>query len=205
SDRMTALEWTTLSKIANRIPLSIYGIAGQPALTGIKLWGTGSYKRNILYLLVGICPILLYGASAIAPLGIHTCTVTNDVKSNINIDPVEPDPLLNLANNNSFSLKELSQIRVCGAVEYMPCPGMKDRLHVDDAYAVDFNRTYSNFAMRYRRLSTSSNDNISYPSQDFKMNIVTSTLNNGHGIIDRMVVDHDNGGILMSQAVKPRH
>src|SRR5581483_10636848 len=78
SDRMTALEWTTLSKIANRIPLSIYGIAGQPALTGIKLWGTGSYKRNILYLLVGICPILLYGASAIAPLGIHTCTVTND-------------------------------------------------------------------------------------------------------------------------------
>ncbi|GET57571.1 hypothetical protein GLOIN_2v1834517 [Rhizophagus irregularis DAOM 181602=DAOM 197198] len=82
SDKMTALEWTTLSKISQNIPLSYFGTGGQPALTGIRLWSLGSYKRNVLYLLIGICPILLYGASAIAPLGIHTCSVMSNTNTN---------------------------------------------------------------------------------------------------------------------------
>ena len=80
---------------------------------------------------------------------------------------------------------------------------MKDRLHVDDTYAVDFNRSYSNFAMRYRLLKTSSIGNISYPSYDFRMNMVTSTQR-GYRIIDTMVVDYDNGGLLMNHAIKPK-
>ncbi|CAG8660601.1 9167_t:CDS:2, partial [Ambispora gerdemannii] len=57
SDEMTALEWTFN-----------YGADGQLALTGITLWGIGPYKHNIIYLLVKVCPVVLYGASAIAPL-----------------------------------------------------------------------------------------------------------------------------------------
>ena len=81
SNRMTALEWTTLSKITENSPLNYFGAAGQPALTGIKLWGLEPYKHIALYLLIGICPIILYGASAIAPLGIHTCTVMYNVNT----------------------------------------------------------------------------------------------------------------------------
>src|SRR3989337_4550471 len=57
SDEMTALEWTTISKITENSLLNIYGTGGQPALTGIKLWRVGSIWRNILYLFVGLCPI----------------------------------------------------------------------------------------------------------------------------------------------------
>ncbi|CAG8445122.1 1965_t:CDS:2 [Ambispora leptoticha] len=200
SDKMTALEWTTLSKVTQQSLLNIYGTGGQPALTGIKLWDIGSRKRNIIYLLIGICPVLLYGVSVIAPLGIQTCTVVYN--ASVNMEAVDPD-LLSRAVNNTFSLDQLSQIRICGAWEWVPCPGMKDQLHVDEPYAVDFNKTYSNNAMRYRLLKTSINDNISYPSYDFMMGVVTSTQT-GYNIIDRMIVDHDNGGLLMNQAIQPR-
>ncbi|CAG8502413.1 6916_t:CDS:1 [Ambispora gerdemannii] len=199
-DEMTALEWTTLSKLTQNSLLSSYGAGGQPALTGINLWGIGPYKRNIIYLLVGICPVVLYGASAIAPLGIQTCTVIYNAA--VEMDVVEPD-LLSRAVNDTFSLDELSQIRICGAYNWKPCPGMKDRVHVDETYAAEFNKTYSNNAMRYRLLKTSSNDNVSYPSYDFMMGVATSTQT-GYNIIDRMIVDHDNGGLLMNQAIQPR-
>ncbi|POG82116.1 hypothetical protein GLOIN_2v1834517 [Rhizophagus irregularis DAOM 181602=DAOM 197198] len=166
SDKMTALEWTTLSKISQNIPLSYFGTGGQPALTGIRLWSLGSYKRNVLYLLIGICPILLYGASAIAPL-------------------------------------ELSQVRTCGLFEFKSCLGMIDNLHVDDTYLTDFNKSYSNFAMRYRLLDSYSDDNITFPTNSFKMSVVTSTKK-GYGIVDTMVVDHDNGGLLMNHAIGPK-
>ncbi|CAG8516891.1 13460_t:CDS:2 [Ambispora leptoticha] len=200
SDKMTALEWTTLSKATQRSLLDFYGADGQPALTGIKLWDVGSRKCNIIYLLIGICPVVLYGVSAIAPLGIQTCTVVYN--ASVDMEIVDQD-LLSRAVNNTFSLDQLSQIRICGGLEWVPCPGMKDRLHVDESYAVDFNKTYSNNAMRYRLLKTSSNDNISYPSYDFMMGVVTSTQT-GYNIIDRMIVDHDNGGLLMNQAIQPR-
>ncbi|CAJ0646013.1 1513_t:CDS:2 [Entrophospora sp. SA101] len=67
---------------------------------------------------------------------------------------------------------------------------MKDKLHVDEEYAIYFNKTYSNNAMRYHVLKTSSIDNISYPSYDFMMLNVTSIQKEGYGIIDTMVVDH---------------
>lgn len=199
---MTALEWTTLSKISQKIPVCYFGTGGQPALTGIKLWSLGSYKRNALYLLIGICPILLYGASAIAPLGIHTCIVMSNTNS-IDINYLSPDPLLNNKVNNSFSSKELSQVRFCGLFEYKSCLGMKDNFHVDDTYLNDFNRSYSNFAMRYRLLESFSDDNISFPASSFRMNVVTSTKK-GYGIVDTMVVDHDNGGLLMNHAIGPK-
>jgi len=165
NDKMTALEWTTLSKVVGASLLNIYGAGGQPALTGIKLWGMGSYKRNVLYILVGVSLIALVGVSAIAPLGIHTCEVAYDITSvEADVDVINADPLLSSAVNNTFSLKELTSIRVCGGFDYQPCPGMKDRLHVGEEYAIEFNKTYSNNAMRYRLLKTSSNYNISYPS-----------------------------------------
>ncbi|CAG8717321.1 15058_t:CDS:2, partial [Dentiscutata heterogama] len=43
-----------------------------------------------------------------------------------------------------------------------------------------------------------STDNISYPSYDFMMG-VTTTTQTGYGFIDKMIVDHDNGGIFMNQ------
>nr|CAG8606195.1 15558_t:CDS:2 [Entrophospora candida] len=205
NNKMTALEWTTLSKVAGESLLNFYGAGGQPILTGIRLllWGVGSYKRNILYLLIGISLIALFGVSAIAPLGISTCAVTNDITS-VEADVIKADPLLSSVVNDTFSLKELTSIRVCGAVDYQPCPGMKDRLHVDDEYAIDFNKTYSNNAMRYRLLTTSSNDNISYPSYDFMMlSVTTSVRKEGYGIIDTMVVDHDNGGFLVNNVIQP--
>jgi hypothetical protein len=202
SDRMTALEWTTLSKISQNIPLSFFGSGGQPALTGIKLWSLGSYKRNILYLLIGICPIILYGASAIAPLGIHTCTVMYNTNS-VDIVNISPNPLLSDTVNNTFSLKELSQIRSCGLLVIKSCPGVNDTLHVDDAYLADFNRSYSNFAMRNRLLDTSLDDKLTYPVGSFRMNVVTSTKR-GYGVVDTMVVDHDNGGLLMNHAIGPK-
>lgn len=204
SDKMTALEWTTLSKISQNIPLSYFGTGGQPALTGIRLWSLGSYKRNVLYLLIGICPILLYGASAIAPLGIHTCSVMSNTNTNsIDINYVSPDPLLSKAVNNSFSSKELSQVRACGLFEFKTCLGMIDNFYVDDTYLTDFNKSYSNFAMRYRLLDSYSDDNITFPTNSFKMSVVTSTKK-GYGIVDTMVVDHDNGGLLMNHAIGPK-
>ncbi|CAJ0848254.1 837_t:CDS:2 [Entrophospora sp. SA101] len=80
---------------------------------------------------------------------------------------------------------------------------MKDKLHVDEEYAIYFNKTYSNNAMRYHVLKTSSIDNISYPSYDFMMLNVTSIQKEGYGIIDTMVVDHGNGGLLINNAIKP--
>ncbi len=77
NDEMTALEWTTISKLTEHSLLNFYGTGGQPALTGIKLWGVGPYNRNILYFFVGLCPEMLFGASVIAPLGIKSCKVTN--------------------------------------------------------------------------------------------------------------------------------
>ncbi|CAJ0758052.1 930_t:CDS:2 [Entrophospora sp. SA101] len=183
------IEWTTLSKVVGASLLNIYGTGGQPALTGIKLWGMGSYKP-------------LFGVSAIAPLGIYTFEVTYDITS-VDADVINADPLLDSAVNNTFSLKELTSIRVCGGFYYQLCPGMKNMFHVDEEYAIDFNKTYSNNAMRYRLLKTSINDNISYPSYDFMMLNVTSVQKEGYGIIDTMVVDHGNGGLLINKAIKP--
>src|SRR5688500_4014391 len=45
NNEMTALEWTTISKLTQNSLLNIYGTGGNPALTGIKLWGVGSYRR----------------------------------------------------------------------------------------------------------------------------------------------------------------
>ncbi|CAG8560593.1 14468_t:CDS:2 [Ambispora leptoticha] len=169
SDKMTALEWTTLSKLTQHSLFSFYGAGGQPAL-------------------------MLYGVSAIAPLGIQTCTVMYN--ASVDMEIVDPD-LLSRAVNNMFSLDQLSQIRLCHL-----CTGMKDHLHVDAAYLADFNKTYSSNAMRYRMLTTSRIGNISYPSGDFMMGVVTSTQT-GYNIIDRMIVDHYNGGLLMNQAIQP--
>ena len=69
SEKMTALEWTTLSKMTQKSVLDRFGAGGQPALTGIHLWGIGSYKRNMLYLLVGSCPILLVYYTLVAVSG----------------------------------------------------------------------------------------------------------------------------------------
>ncbi|CAJ0894670.1 5921_t:CDS:2 [Entrophospora sp. SA101] len=77
---------------------------------------------------------------------------------------------------------------------------MKDKLHVDEEYAIYFNKTYSNNAMRYHVLKTSSIDNISYPSYDFMMLNVTSIQKEGYGIIDTMVVDHDQSTNLPAKS-----
>ncbi|CAJ0635652.1 3799_t:CDS:2 [Entrophospora sp. SA101] len=78
-----------------------------------------------------------------------------------------------------------------------------DGLHVDEEYAIDFNKTYSNNAMRHCLLKTGSNDNISYPSHDFMMlSATTSVRKEGYGIIDTMVVDHDNGGFLVNNVIQ---
>ncbi|CAJ0761515.1 11669_t:CDS:2, partial [Entrophospora sp. SA101] len=95
---------------------------------------------------------------------------------------------------------ELTSIRICGGFRYQPCPGMKDKLHVDEEYAIYFNKTYSNNAMRYHVLKTSSIDNISYPSYDFMMLNVTSIQKEGYGIIDTMVVDHDQSTNLPAKS-----
>ncbi|RIB29461.1 hypothetical protein C2G38_2238906 [Gigaspora rosea] len=201
NDRMTALEWTALSKLTERSLLSFYGAAGQPAITGIKLWNLGTNKRNVVYILIGTCLLILFGVSAIAPLGIQTCTVTyNSTSTDTNI--VNPD-LLTRAINNTFTPNQLSQVRICGAFTWQPCPGMIDREHVNNSYLADFNKTYSNTALRYRLLKTSSNDNITYPEYDFMMGEVTSTQS-GYGIVDTMIVDHDNGGFLASHTIQPK-
>ncbi|CAG8557847.1 15423_t:CDS:2 [Gigaspora rosea] len=117
NDRMTALEWTALSKLTERSLLSFYGAAGQSAITGIKF---------------------IIWVSAIAPLD-----------------------LLTRAINNAFTPNQLSQVRICGA----------------------------------------SNDNITYPEYDFMMGEVASTQS---GIVDTMIVDHDNCGFLASHTIQPK-
>ncbi|CAG8848382.1 15281_t:CDS:2, partial [Gigaspora margarita] len=78
--------------------------------------------------------------------------------------------LLTRAINNAFIPNQLSQVRICGA----------------------------NTAMRYRLLKTSSNDNnITYPEYDFMMSEVASTQS---GIVDTMIVDHDNS----SHTIQPK-
>ncbi|KAF0410286.1 hypothetical protein F8M41_008293 [Gigaspora margarita] len=201
SDRMTALEWTTLSKLTEHSILNFYGAGGQPALAGIKLWKVGTCKRNFAYILIGICLLTLFGVSAIAPLGIQTCTVMYNATST-ETKIVKPD-LLSSVINDTYSPNELLLVRICGALTWQPCPGMIDREHVNSSYLADFNKTYSNTAMRYRLLQTSSNDNFTYPEYDFMMSMVTSTQT-GYGIIDTMIVDHDNGGLLVNHAIQPK-
>ncbi|CAG8769942.1 12413_t:CDS:1, partial [Racocetra fulgida] len=201
SNRMSAFEWTALSKLTEHSMLSFYGAGGQPVLTGIKIWGEGTYKRSVIYILIGLCLLVLFGVSAIAPLGIQTCSVTfNTTSTETNV--VEPD-ILSRAINNTFSPKQLSQIRICGAITWQPCPGMRDRVHTDDSYVADFNKTYSNNALNFRLLKTGSNDNVTYPTYDFMMGVVTSTQT-GYGIVDTMIVDHDNGGFLASHTIQPK-
>ncbi|CAG8688064.1 1265_t:CDS:1, partial [Dentiscutata erythropus] len=201
SDRMTALEWTTLSKLTERSIFNFYGAAGQPALTGIKLWNVGTHKRNVVYILIGTCLLALFGVSAIAPLGIQTCAVMYNSTS-VETNVVNPD-ILSRAINTTFTPYQLSQVRICGAIVWQPCPGMIDREHVNSSYAADFNKTYSHTAIRYRLLKTSSNDNFTYPEYDFMMGEVTSAQA-GYGIVDTMIVDHDNGGFLTSHTIQPK-
>ncbi|CAG8729574.1 24312_t:CDS:1 [Dentiscutata erythropus] len=201
SDRMTALEWTTLSKLTERNIFNFYGAAGQPVLTGIKLWNVGTHRRNVAYILIGICLLALFGVSVIAPLGIQTCTVMYNLTS-VETNVVNPD-ILSRAVNNTFTPNQLSQIRICGLFARLPCPGMIDGDHVNSSYAEDFNKTYSHTAMRYRLLQTSGVDNITFPVYDFMMGEVTSAQTE-YGIVDTMVVDHDNGGFLASHTIQPK-
>ncbi|CAG8656601.1 1574_t:CDS:2, partial [Racocetra fulgida] len=126
---MTALEWTTLSKLTEHSLLSFYGAGGQPALTGFKLWKVGTYKCNIVYILTGISLLTLFGVSLIAPLGVHTCTIMYDTTS-IETIVVKPD-LLSFIINDTFSSKKLAQVRVMLVSEF-----------VNELYLEDFNKTY---------------------------------------------------------------
>ncbi|CAG8583056.1 18453_t:CDS:1, partial [Dentiscutata erythropus] len=199
SNRMTALEWTTLSKLTERNIFNFYGAAGQPVLTEIKLWNVGTHKHSVVYILLGTCLLALLGVSAIAPLSIQTCAVIyNSILVETNV--VNPD-ILSRAINTTFT-NQLSQVRICGVIVWQPCPRMIDRGQINSSYAADFNKTYSHIAIRYRLLKTSSNDNFTYPAYDFMIGEVTSAQA-GYGIVDTMIVDHDIGGFLASYTIQP--
>ncbi|CAG8560612.1 14469_t:CDS:2 [Ambispora leptoticha] len=130
---------------------------------------------TLFYLLIGVCPVILHGLSAIAPFVVRLIT------------------------------HQLSQIKICGAYdpELAPCPGMKDRLHVDETYVDDFNKTYNNktIAIKPRdkagkKFSWAIEGMWQQPHQ--KYSLARSTYDNQ--IYNRLVIDLSSRSLRYSQS-----